>query len=123
MVRESAVAAVYPIEDVAVTRAGRATDTDITKLHVPLPYMFTIIGLAVAIVLGIVRIDMRISVMEAKEESREKVEAANSRADTMLYDNLKQSVDDLRKQTQLLQLQYQSLQGLDRPTAPKTVGR
>ena len=110
--------AVYPIEyqpvhdgdhDVTPHAASRSTDINVTQLQVPLPYMVTIIGICIAIAAGIWRVDSRITIMEANEINRLKVEEANKRADDVLYDNMKNSVDDLKRQTQLLQLQYVEL--------------
>ena len=107
----STVASSFPmIEKPDVTRAtARSTDINVTQLQVPLPYMVTIIGICIAIAAGIWRVDSRITVMEATEVNRREVDAANKRADDVLYDSMKQSVDELKKQTQLLQLQYAEL--------------
>lgn len=110
--RDSAALSVYEGNDaeesiVSPTRDTRSTD--VTALHVPVPYLVTVIALAIGIAGGIWKIDARISVMEARDDSRREVDAANKRADAVLYDHMKQSVDELKRQTQLLQLQYAEL--------------
>ncbi len=97
------------IPETAVTRPVRSTDVNVTQLQVPLPYMVTIIGICIAIAAGIWRVDSRITMMEVNELNRLKTEAYKQRADDVLYDSMKTSVDELKKQTQLLQLQYAEL--------------
>ena len=110
MQESAAVAAFPPVEEPndMTTRPARSTD-DVMRLHIPLPYMLTVIGVALAIAAGIWRLDARIGLMEERENMRTKIEEANSRADNVLYDNMKQSIDDLKRQTQLLSLQYAEL--------------
>ena len=94
-------------DDVSPTRESRATD--ITKAVVPVPYMVTLMIVALGMFAAVWRIDTKISILEVREQSRILVEEANKRADSMQYDNMKQSVDELKRQTQLLQMQYAEL--------------
>jgi hypothetical protein len=50
-----------------------------------------------------------VSAMSTNLEAEARVKAADQRADAIVIDNLKQSVDELKRQTQLLQLQYVEL--------------
>jgi uncharacterized protein HemX len=50
-----------------------------------------------------------VSTMSTNMDAEARVKAADQRADAVVIDNLKQSVDELKRQTQLLQLQYVEL--------------
>lgn len=47
--------------------------------------------------------------IKTRLELQSQVDEANKRADTLVNDSMKQSVDELRRQVQLLQLQYAEL--------------
>lgn len=119
--------AVYPdeqvpsltgVKDVSTPREGRASDA--ANLRFPLPMVFVIVGTALSVATAQyvaassqreaqAEIQSDIRDMKTRMEMQATVTAADKRADVMMYDNLNKSVDELRRQTQLLQLQYTEL--------------
>ena len=109
-------------ESVAPTREVRSTDVSKISLTVP---MAVSLALAVAIVVGafwqirgadnaelnkqLATINSAVVQMSTQLEAEARVNAADKRADAVVTDNIKQSVDELKRQTQLLQLQYSEL--------------
>lgn len=100
-------------------REGRSTDVSRVSLTVP---MALSLAFAVAIVVGafwqirasdngqLMEIKAAVSAMKTNLEAEARVNAADKRADSVVIDNLSKSVDDLKRQTQLLQMQYAEMQ-------------
>lgn len=63
--RESAALAVFPVDEASVVSPTReARSTDAAKLTVPLPYLATLIGLALAGAAGVWRIEGKVGQFE-----------------------------------------------------------
>lgn len=94
--------------------------TDVSRSGLNLPMVAGVIVFAAAMMGSFWAINNRTNerMLEMQSDVREirtrmemqsQINDANKRSDVLLYENLNSSVDELRRQTQLLQLQYAEL--------------
>lgn len=118
--------AAYPLdEDRSVSPPREVRSTDVSKISLTMP-MAVSLAIAVAVIVGafwqirgsdnasltskLAEINSTVLQMKTGLEAEARVNAADKRADAVVIDNLSKSVDDLKRQTQLLQLQYADMQ-------------
>lgn len=115
--------AIGDLDAMSPPREERSTDVSRISLTVP---MALSLAVAVAVIVGafwqirgsdntelnkqLSSINTAVAQMATRMEAEARVNEANKRSDALVIDNLKQSVDELKRQTQLLQLQYSELQ-------------
>lgn len=124
--REISVAAVYPFDDDRAVPMGAETTVsttkahDATKLTLPLPIVAALVISAASLFGSVLGVGYMLSSqikdqasaignINTRMEMQSQVDAANKRADSVILDNLSKTVDDLKRQTQLLSLQYAEL--------------
>ena len=125
--RETMAAAVYPLEDLShessesnVTREARSTDIQVSRLTFPLPVMAAIVGTAIS-VMGIQYVanagmrDSQLAVqsdvrdMRTRMEMQTQIDIARNEARTQEIQTQNEAINELKRLTQLLQLQYSEL--------------
>ena len=115
--------AAFPIEDAhAVSPPTKTTDVSHISLTVPMAigmavFVASLVGGFWAVVYSqsaeyatqATGIASDVRDIKTRLELQSQVDEANERADTLVQDSMKQSMDELRRQVQLLQLQYSEL--------------
>lgn len=123
--RENVATAVYDFDDRSVpmgdeTAVSPTKGQDATKLTIPLPVAAGLIVFAASLLGSLWAVGYSLSAqiqsqaatisnINTRMEMQIEVDKANKRADAVVLDNLSKTVDDLKRQTQLLSLQYAEL--------------
>lgn len=80
------------IEDpVSPPREGR--QTDLTKTSVPLPFMLTIVAAAIAVAMGVWRIESQVSILTTKIEYERQLDAERSKALDQRFEALESKIE------------------------------
>lgn len=117
--------ATFPIhEDSPVVAPAPTKTTDVSLISLTIPVAIAMAVFVASLVAGFwtvvnsqaatfkeqsTAIASDVRDIKTRLELQSQVDEANKRADTLVNDSMKQSVDELRRQVQLLQLQYAEL--------------
>lgn len=82
-----------PDAEAAVSPPREARSTDLTKTHVPMSFMVTIITIAMGIAAGVWRIDARVSVINARLDARDAYDEKIEKANQMYLDQLSKTLE------------------------------
>lgn len=83
----------HGVDAVSPPRDRRAPIADLTKSVVPLPYMVTLLVIAIGIAASLWRIDSRVSVITARIDAAEKYEQRIKDANQLYLDQLSKTLE------------------------------